>query len=170
MQGAGTLMARECDEMTLLLNEPLDGEGEDLVLERPDLAMERVAGEASVGDEEPAPQLHALEPTPCDQASVPTVPGETPASGPADRDGNELASSSATAPQDAASFSRGLVDTYFRQMGDAAWLSREEEIALAKRIEAAQRAMLTGLCRVPMLDRANRPLGARGRRRATAFG
>ncbi|MGD0025435.1 MAG: sigma-70 family RNA polymerase sigma factor [Xanthobacteraceae bacterium] len=134
-----------------LLNEPLGGDGEDLVLERPDLAIERVACEASVVDEAPEPQLHALEPTPCDQASVPTVPGETGASGPADSDGNGLASSSATAPQNAASFSRGLVDTYFRQMGDAAWLSREEEIALAKRIEASQRAMLTGLCRVPML-------------------
>jgi RNA polymerase primary sigma factor len=44
-----------------------------------------------------------------------------------------------------------LVDTYFRQMGDAAWLSRDEEIALAKRIEASQRATLTALCGVPML-------------------
>ena len=134
-----------------LLNEPLGGEGEDLVVSRPDLAIERAACEASVVDEGPEAQLHALEPTRCDQASFPTVPGETGASGPADRDGNELASSSATPPQNAASFSRGLVDTYFRQMGDAAWLSREEEIALAKRIEASQRAVLTGLCRVPML-------------------
>ena len=58
---------------------------------------------------------------------------------------------SAIAPQNAASFSRGLVDTYFRQMGNAGALSREEVIALAKRIEASQRAMLTGLCGVPML-------------------
>jgi RNA polymerase primary sigma factor len=58
---------------------------------------------------------------------------------------------SAMAPQNAASFSRGLVDTYFRQMGSAGALSREEEIALAKRIEASQRAMLTGLCGVPVL-------------------
>jgi RNA polymerase primary sigma factor len=36
-------------------------------------------------------------------------------------------------------------------MGNAALLSREQEIALAKRIEAAQRAVLMGLCRVPML-------------------
>src|SRR5437764_11136242 len=35
------------------------------------------------------------------------------------------------------SFSRDLIDTYFRQMGDGALLSREQEIALAKRIEAA---------------------------------
>ena len=58
---------------------------------------------------------------------------------------------SAAALQNAASFSRGLVDTYFRQMGNAGALSRAEEIALAKRIEASQRAMLRGLCGVPML-------------------
>jgi RNA polymerase primary sigma factor len=47
--------------------------------------------------------------------------------------------------------SRDLLDTYFRQMGDAEWLSREQETALAKRIEAAQHAMVTELCRVPRL-------------------
>jgi RNA polymerase primary sigma factor len=56
-----------------------------------------------------------------------------------------------------AGFSRDLVDTYFRQMGNAELLSREEEVALAQRIEAAQQAMLRGLCRVPLLiERVNR--------------
>jgi RNA polymerase primary sigma factor len=50
-----------------------------------------------------------------------------------------------------ASFSRDLVDTYFRQMGDGELLSRDDEIALAKRIEAAQVDVLKGLCGVPML-------------------
>jgi RNA polymerase primary sigma factor len=44
-----------------------------------------------------------------------------------------------------------LVATYFRQMGRRELLSREQEIALAKRIEAAQGALLAGLCGVPML-------------------
>jgi RNA polymerase primary sigma factor len=48
-------------------------------------------------------------------------------------------------------FSRDLIDTYFRQMGDAELLTREEEIALAKRIEAAQLAVRKSLCRIPML-------------------
>jgi RNA polymerase primary sigma factor len=48
-------------------------------------------------------------------------------------------------------FSRDLVDTYFRQMGNSELLSREGEIALAKRIEAAQQAVLKGLCRIPMV-------------------
>jgi RNA polymerase primary sigma factor len=47
--------------------------------------------------------------------------------------------------------SRDLVDTYFRDMGDGELLSREEEVALAKRIEACELAILAALCRVPLL-------------------
>jgi RNA polymerase primary sigma factor len=54
-------------------------------------------------------------------------------------------------PGAAPDFSRDLVDTYFRQMGCEELLSRENELALAKRIEAAQHAVLAGLCGVPML-------------------
>jgi RNA polymerase primary sigma factor len=54
-------------------------------------------------------------------------------------------------PQPEASFSRDLVDTYFRQMGGAELLSREAELALAKRMEAADLKTLNGLCNVPML-------------------
>ncbi len=50
-----------------------------------------------------------------------------------------------------ANFSRDLVDTYFRQMGNAELLSREQELALAKRIEAAQLTVQQALCAVPML-------------------
>jgi RNA polymerase primary sigma factor len=145
-------MSKDCDEMTLLLNGSLGGDSEDSLIERlDDRALERVAREAPVLDEEPEPQSGALEPTLSDQPSVPTLLSENAASGRADGDGNELARVSAAALQNAASFSRGLVDTYFRQMGNAGALSREEEIALAKRIEASQRAMLRGLCGVPML-------------------
>jgi RNA polymerase primary sigma factor len=45
--------------------------------------------------------------------------------------------------------SRDLVGTYFSQMGAADWLTRDEEIALAKRIEAAQEELLLGLVRIP---------------------
>ena len=142
-------MSKDFDELTLLLNQPLDGDREDSGLDHRNRATARAACEGSVLDEEPEPQFLTLAPTPSDQVSVPTVAGEGLDS-PVDRGGNELAASSAIT-SGGASFSRGLVDTYFRQMGDAAWLSREEEIALAKRIEASQRAMLTALCRVPML-------------------
>lgn len=62
-------------------------------------------------------------------------------------------------PQENASatFSRDLIDTYFRQMGDGEFLSREEEVALAKRIEAAKAATLNCLCSVPaLLERIER--------------
>ena len=145
-------MSKDCDEMTLLPNGSLGGDCEDTLLERlDDGALERVAREAPVLDEEPEPQSGALEPTLYDQPSVPTLVSDSAANGRAAGDGSEFARVSAMAPQNAASFSRGLVDTYFRQMGNAAVLSREEEIALAKRIEASQRAMLTGLCGVPLL-------------------
>ena len=134
-----------------MLNGSLGGDSEDSLLERlDDRALERVAREAPVLDEEPEPQSGALEPTLSDQPSVPTLVSES-AGWSGGRDGNELARVSAMALQNAASFSRSLVDTYFRQMGNAGALSREEEIALAKRIEASQRAMLMGLCGVPML-------------------
>jgi len=44
-----------------------------------------------------------------------------------------------------------LIATYFRQMGRAEMITREQEVELAKRIEAAQEALVAGLCRVPML-------------------
>src|SRR5262245_64033342 len=51
-----------------------------------------------------------------------------------------------------AGFSRDLIDTYLRQMGAGAEpLAREDEIALAKRIEAARSSVQTSLCSVPML-------------------
>jgi RNA polymerase primary sigma factor len=50
-----------------------------------------------------------------------------------------------------AGFSRDLIDTYFRQMGGAELLSREDEIALAKRIEAARSSVQASLCSLPML-------------------
>jgi RNA polymerase primary sigma factor len=40
---------------------------------------------------------------------------------------------------------------YFHQMGGGEFLTREQEIELAQRIEAGQRAILDGLARVPML-------------------
>jgi RNA polymerase primary sigma factor len=49
------------------------------------------------------------------------------------------------------SFSSDLVNIYFREMGGGELLSREAEVALARRIEAAQSSVLEGLCQVPLL-------------------
>jgi RNA polymerase primary sigma factor len=48
-------------------------------------------------------------------------------------------------------FSRDLIDTYLRHMSGGELLTREEETALAQRIEAAQDAIVANLCRVPAL-------------------
>jgi len=47
--------------------------------------------------------------------------------------------------------SLSTVATYFRQMGRSEPMSREQEVELAKRIEAAQETVLAGMCGVPML-------------------
>ena len=47
--------------------------------------------------------------------------------------------------------SPNLISLYLRQMRNTELLSREDEIALAKRIEAAQEALHAGLCRIPLI-------------------
>jgi RNA polymerase primary sigma factor len=64
---------------------------------------------------------------------------------------NEAATDGSRDQERAVSFSADLLDTYFRQMGNGELLSREAEIALAKRIEAAQQSLLESLCHVPLL-------------------
>ena len=139
------------DSGTILLpDEPLGGDRGDLLFERPDRAIERIALEASVFEEEREPNLLQLELRSSGQAPGWPMAAKNAVGAPAEGEG-ELGSSIATAARGSALSARGLVDAYFRQMGDAAGLSREEEIALAKRVEASQRAMLEGLCRVPIL-------------------
>jgi RNA polymerase primary sigma factor len=43
-----------------------------------------------------------------------------------------------------------LVRLYFRNMSSVELLSREGEIAIAKRIEAGRKAMIAGLCESPL--------------------
>jgi RNA polymerase primary sigma factor len=76
---------------------------------------------------------------PAEEADVPAAETETTVAERAVKTGDE------------AYLSRDLIDTYFRQMGGRELLSREGEIALAKRIEAAQLALLKNLYAVPMV-------------------
>ena len=46
---------------------------------------------------------------------------------------------------------RDPLDAYFRQISTGDLITREEEIALAKRIEAAQFALVDRLCRIPSI-------------------
>jgi RNA polymerase primary sigma factor len=99
-------------------------------LARPDLARPKVADDENLPNDEPADQQ-------VDHPVDHLAGASTPAT----------AESSRREPH----FSRDLVDTYFRQMGSAELLSREQEVALAKRIEAAQIELQKRLCGIPML-------------------
>jgi len=138
-------MSKECDEITFLLDEP-QSDGEGPLLERSGRAITRVAFESWVVEEER--EVRGLELASRDRPLVPTAPAKAAVSAREDGLKDQVASSSTSAPR---LFSRDLVDTYFRQMGDASWLPREEEIELAKCIEQHQHAMLSGLCCVPMV-------------------
>src|SRR3974390_1347041 len=140
-------MSKDCDEITLLLDEPHGGDGGNWLLERLDRATAETGVEPRVVDDEP--EFRVLTPNSRDQPPALAAPNETGTNAREDDAGYRLAASSTTALQNPETFSRNLVDTYFRQMGDAAWLSRDEEIALGKRIEASQQAVLIALCGVP---------------------
>ena len=66
------------------------------------------------------------------------------------RDGAAATGSVANQVDDAPR-SRDPLDAYFRNLDNAELLSRGEELALAKRIDEAQRALLKCLCRIPLI-------------------
>ena len=66
------------------------------------------------------------------------------------RDGAAATGSVANQVDDAPR-SRDPLDAYFRNLDNAELLSRGEELALAKRIDEAQRALLICLCRIPLI-------------------
>jgi RNA polymerase primary sigma factor len=104
-------------------------------------------------DRRPAPPAFAIEAEPEVLRSKPLVrevPAEDAPEAPASESETAVAERVVKADDDAF-LSRDLIDTYFRQMGGRELLSREGEIALAKRIEAAQLALLKHLFSVPMV-------------------
>jgi RNA polymerase primary sigma factor len=95
-------------------------------------------------------EARAFDDAPAETTASPARRAEEPAAR-QQPDAKEPAAIGASAARAEPNFSRDLIDTYFRQMGDGALLSREQEIALAKRIEAAQVSVQASLCAVPML-------------------
>jgi RNA polymerase primary sigma factor len=83
------------------------------------------------------------------KALVREIPAEEPEAPAAEHE--TAIAGRAVKADDEAYLSRDLIDTYFRQMGGRELLSREGEIALAKRIEAAQLALLKNLYAIPMV-------------------
>jgi RNA polymerase primary sigma factor len=140
-------MSKACDEILLLDDKPQSG-GEEVSLERPNRASAPSAIEPPTDEEQdfcalaPTHQELTLAPTRYPESAVTAVEGGV---------AGQVVASSTAALRTGQSFSRDLIDTYFRQTSDAAWLSRDQEIALAKRIETARQTILTALCGVPTL-------------------
>lgn len=137
--------------MVLSPNDLLYTECDESVPQRADGRVELAPIGASTAGSDQDPEFDGFEPLSQNEAYVPAIPRETGANSSVTPESAVPAPRRKTRSEAGVRPSRDLLDTYFRQMGDAEWLSREEEIALAKRIEAAQRAVVMELCRVPML-------------------
>ena len=117
-------VGRNCREMTVEMDGPLREEREGSAPERQQTLIDLFGSQPKVA----ADDSTGLEGT-----------------------GSKLCAVGDASPSREAGFSRDPVDTYFRQLRNAELLSREDEVALAKRIEAAEVAVLKGLCSVPVL-------------------
>src|SRR6187200_36554 len=86
--------------------------------------------------------------------------GEAEAAADAEEDANELAEQTGTAVAAAPAKKEPTdrtddpVRMYLREMGSVELLSREGEIAIAKRIEAGRETMIAGLCESPLTFQA----------------
>jgi RNA polymerase primary sigma factor len=131
--------------MASSLNFELREEGEGSSFERHDHAAEVLetndSCEASLGKPDRSPHIAAHS-----KATASSSPDQ------------EMAEESKQAEEEI--FSRDLIDTYFRHMGHDPWLSREEEAALARRIETGERVILNRLFQVPMSAAQLRRWGA----------
>ncbi len=134
--------------MTSLLKDLRSGDGEASFLECRNGTSELASTEAYAlgSDREPEPDgFEAMNPD-----IVDVRPAKQLVTG-ADSAGADRNLPVAVGAEGRERLSGDLTRLYFHQMGNGELLSREDEIALAKRIEAAQRAVLEELCQVPML-------------------
>jgi len=137
--------------MSLLLHDRCGNDAKAPVLEEQDGTIELADTAAPALGPDRDLEFDEFEAPGFDGARVPIAARPIAACDSTDPESNELIPVGAAKHEEDARFSRDLVDTYFHQMRDAAFLSREDEIALAKRIESAQQTVLSGLCHVPML-------------------
>jgi RNA polymerase primary sigma factor len=112
-----------------LRNSPLRKDSEDLAFRNEDETSQAEQVEEQAANTNRAPQSHEAEP----EVAV-----------------NQVLVDIADSKPDTF-VSRDLIDTYFHQMGGGEMLTRDGEMALGKRIEASHRAVLTGLCQIPVL-------------------
>ncbi len=94
-----------------------------------------------------------------EEAEEGAAPGEEAASEEEESEGGELVEATrptavATRTSEPADRTDDPVRMYLREMGSVELLSREGEIAIAKRIEAGREAMIAGLCESPLTFQA----------------
>ena len=82
---------------------------------------------------------------------LPSVPSDWLEPGVPMRRERSAATGSIASQVDDSHRSRDPLDAYFRNLDNAKLLSRDEEFALAKRIDEAQRALLICLCQIPLI-------------------
>jgi RNA polymerase primary sigma factor len=119
-----------------------------------EMTLEYRVREETGSRDRPAPRAEAREPeiANLDATEAPELDGLVPAD-------EELRAASGTPAETERPAARrndeprspDLISTYFRQMGRAELMTREQEVVLAQRIEAAQDALVAGLCGIPML-------------------
>ncbi len=129
----------------MTLNFALDDEQEACALERQAEALDRHSNRGDAGAESEFETAEARTGSEGAEAGQPDSAGHK-ASTPV----KEATTITSSVAADVVR-SRDLVDVYFHQMGSGEFLTREQEIELAQRIEAGQRAILEGLSRVPLL-------------------
>jgi RNA polymerase primary sigma factor len=142
------LFAKDYDCMASLLNDLRADDGEESFLDSRHGTPKLVCTEAYVLGPGREPEPDGFEAPGSDEIQM--RPAEQVATGrdSAGADKNLPAAVGAVGREDV---SRDLARVYFHQMGNGELLSREDEIALAKRTEAAQQALLAELCWVPTL-------------------
>src|SRR5262245_21942038 len=127
--------------MDSMRNHRIEDEDKGIAVERPiavDLADTRAVGI----DSDDEAHSERLEDAITDEASVEA----TAVSPPSWQDG-----AAAMARPDDASRLGDPIDIYFRDVGYGELLSRDEELALAKRIDEARQMLLAQLCRIPLI-------------------
>lgn len=151
--------------MSSLLDFQLREENEGASLEPQDAVIDQLAM-IDAREQAPLDEFDRAWPTRPPARAVARL-SETTGEGSTDREISEE-----SGPRDDVSFSRDLINAYFRHMGNSPLLSREEEISVAKRIEAGQQAILHHLCQIPMLIESIREWGnelRQGHRRLRDF-
>jgi RNA polymerase primary sigma factor len=139
-------------QMDSMRKTQLDDEDDGAAVARLADAADFLGAKVAEIDSVHEPHSDWLEPTIPAETSVEALAHHEPATtGVLMRQENAGATGKIAYRFDNAPRSRDPLDAYFRNLGSAELLSRDEELALAKRIDEAKQALLIRLCRIPLI-------------------